>query len=60
MDWEGLSYHFVKSAFIPDLEEIDNSKVMSGSVQEIILRAEAQEPVEPSTRRSPPGWDADF
>ena len=61
MDWEALSYHFIKPNYIPQKQEINKNGLMEGTIKEIMLADEAKDPVfAQQTKAGPAGWDDEF
>lgn len=62
MDWEALSYHFIKPKYKPRYKDIDTNKLMKGTLEQIIKKDEAKHPVKQleSPREDTEGWDDDF
>jgi len=62
MDWEALSYHFVKPKYMPKHKQQDPRKVIKGTIESIMLRDEARDPIAPGkgVKPAPAGWDDEF
>ena len=62
IDWEALSYHFLKPKYKPKSKAINTKNCLKGTVEEVMLRAERNDPNTPgqSKKPSPAGWDKDF
>lgn len=60
MDWDALSYHFITPSYRPPHVDINPNKVMKGTMDKIMLKAEAQYKISPGNKMPPKGWDAEF
>ena len=60
MNWEDLYYRAIHPPDTPTMTPIDISNPYRGSVQEICLKDENQEPIRGKLHPPVPGWDANF
>lgn len=59
LNWEDLNFHSIRPDYIPQIDRVDTSRPMSGTVQQICLNDELIEPIRGKIT-SPANWDADF
>ena len=60
MNWEDLYYRAFEAPITPFMEPIDLSNPMEGSVQDILLDEEQQEPIRGKLYPPKEGWDDKF
>ena len=60
MNWEDIYYRAIHAPFIPTMEQIDVSKPLRGSVEDVLFDNERREPIRGKLHAPINGWDANF